>query len=371
MYESLVREDASHHVLMDDDAQIDARILANLEYFLSHLSTDIVVGGQMLDLYLPWMLYEAGAMVSANSRIRPLHSNIDLRRLDALYPFLRFHTTDYNGWWFCAIPTKHIREANFPVPIFIRGDDVEYGVRLREMGVKTVSMPGIAVWHEPFYGKAGGWQIYYDYRNRMIMAAMHPDRFTVESPELMAWAFFKALALHNYQEAALVSRAMADFLIGPSLFDEGADTLHGRIAELARSYAPPTVDAHQSYSKVVATEVPTKRLGIYALLFKRVVTVILNGNGSKRPTRLALDREANVATIGNFPYVKTNSLNTYRLLYVPDRRRLNQLLWRGILVLWAYMRKREHASAKWRERMPAFKGRENWEQIFRKSGTSE
>jgi len=371
MYESLASEGASHHVLMDDDAQMDARILANLEYFLSHLTEDIVVGGHMLDLYQPWMLCEAGAMVRSNSRIRPLHRNIDLRRTDALHPFLRFHATDYNAWWFCAIPIRHIKAADFPAPIFIRGDDVEYGVRLQEMGVRTVAMPGIAVWHEPFYAKVGGWQVYYDYRNRMIMASMYPHRFTMESPGMMTWAFFRALALHNYQEAALISRAMEDFLAGPTLFDEGADILHARVSALAKTYVPTTAGEHELFSRVVVREMPTGRLRISGLLFKRLATVFLNGNGSKRPTRLSMDGEATIATIGNFPYVKTNNLNTYRLLYTPHRKHLNHLLWRGTIVLLAYLKNRKSASSKWCERIPDLRGRDSWEQIFQKSANSQ
>jgi galactofuranosylgalactofuranosylrhamnosyl-N-acetylglucosaminyl-diphospho-decaprenol beta-1,5/1,6-galactofuranosyltransferase len=367
MYESLASEVASHHVLMDDDAQMDPRILANLEYFLSHLSTDIVVGGHMLDLYQPWMLYEAGAMVKPNSRIKPLHKNIDLRRIDALHPFLRFHASDYNAWWFCAIPVKQIKAADFPAPIFIRGDDMEYGVRLQEMGIRTVAMPGIAVWHEPFYAKAGSWQVYYDYRNRMIMASMYPDRFVIETPKMMAWEFFRALALHNYQEAALIIRAIDDFLLGPELFSDGANKLHARVSALAKEYSPQTVADLSATDRISVKDMPSSEFRIIALIVKRIGAVFLARAGQGKRPCLVMDSDANLATIGNFPYVKTNGPNTYKLLYSPNRVSLEKLLVDGVRAIIAYRKNAELASVQWRDQMHDFRGRDSWEQIFRDS----
>jgi galactofuranosylgalactofuranosylrhamnosyl-N-acetylglucosaminyl-diphospho-decaprenol beta-1,5/1,6-galactofuranosyltransferase len=365
MYESIEREGVTHHVLMDDDANIDVRILANLESFLAHLSKDYVVGGHMLDLFQPWMLYEAGANVKANSRIKPLHHNIDLRRIDALRPFLSFHHADYNAWWFCAIPVSHIKEAKFPAPIFIRGDDMEYGVRLQEKGVKTVAMPGIAVWHEPFYAKVGGWQIYYDFRNRMILASVYPHRFNMESQRFLEHAFYGALAMHNYQEAALMIRAITDFLRGPVLMDEGADIIHERISALAREYAPRSVDDLEGYVPVDVKPMPVKRFQITALIVQRIRAVmLLGGVGKKRHPRLCMDNQANIATIGNFPYVKTNGPNTYRLLYEPDTASLTKLLWKGFAALRAYRKNSKRAAAKWREGITDLRGHERWEQIF-------
>ena len=37
---------------------------------------------------------------------------------------------DYNGWWMCLIPTSIlIREIGLALPVFIKWDDVEYGIR--------------------------------------------------------------------------------------------------------------------------------------------------------------------------------------------------------------------------------------------------
>ncbi|NWG38592.1 MAG: glycosyltransferase [Hydrogenophilaceae bacterium] len=372
MYECVGRDGITHHVLMDDDANIDVRILANLESFLSHLTKDIVVGGHMLDLFQPWILYEAGANVKSNSRVKPLHHNIDLRRIDALHPFLNFHNADYNAWWFCAIPVNHIREAKFPAPIFIRGDDMEYGVRLQEKGIKTVAMPGIAVWHEPFYAKVGGWQIYYDYRNRFIMSSVYPHRFNMETKGSLERIFYGALAVHNYQEAALVIQAINDFLKGPDLMIESADVIHQRISELAKKHAPRNFDDIEGLQPVSEKPMPVGKLKVTNLIIRRIRAVMLMGRkGKRREPRLSLDSQVNIANIGNFPYVKTNGPKTYKLLYQPDTPTLLKLLWKGYRALRAYQKHNEAAGEMWRAGISVLRGQEKWDQIFgQEAGTN-
>ena len=41
---------------------------------------------------------------------------------------------DYNGWWMCLIPTEVIREIGLSLPMFIKWDDAEFGLRAGEAG---------------------------------------------------------------------------------------------------------------------------------------------------------------------------------------------------------------------------------------------
>ncbi len=36
---------------------------------------------------------------------------------------------DYNGWWMCLIPTAVIKEIGLSLPLFLKWDDAEYGLR--------------------------------------------------------------------------------------------------------------------------------------------------------------------------------------------------------------------------------------------------
>ena len=47
---------------------------------------------------------------------------------EILYNEIEEHS-DYSAWWYCCMPMRVVREDNLPFPLFIRGDDVEYGLR--------------------------------------------------------------------------------------------------------------------------------------------------------------------------------------------------------------------------------------------------
>merc|ERR1712147_100794 len=54
---------------------------------------------------------------------------------------------DYNGWWMCLIPRIVADTIGQPLPLFIKWDDAEFGLRAGAHGFPTVTMPGIAIWH--------------------------------------------------------------------------------------------------------------------------------------------------------------------------------------------------------------------------------
>ena len=41
---------------------------------------------------------------------------------------------DYNGWWMCMIPRQVAEELGQPLPLFIKWDDADYGLRAGEHG---------------------------------------------------------------------------------------------------------------------------------------------------------------------------------------------------------------------------------------------
>ncbi len=362
MHEALQLEGVTHHVLMDDDAVIDARVLCNLVSLLSFTGNSKVIGGHMLDLLRPHFLYEAGAVVKSNTRLKSLHHNIDLRAV--VNPFNKYQEVDYNAWWFCSIPTEQIRKAQLPAPIFIRGDDMEYGIRLQELGVKTVAMPGIAVWHEPFYVKVGGWQVYYDLRNRLIMASTYSHRFKHETPNDVLWWMLNAAASHDYLTCELLVRAAHDFLSGPDLFARSADEIHAEIGALAKALAQPSVPESQLPAPPAKLHrMPESDFGLALLIVWRIAQTLLvgkQGGGAK----LLLDHEANLSNIGPHAYVKTNGVGSYRLLYAPDRARLFRVVRKAFTVWWAYARDHRKAAKAWAERVPTLRAPEFWQSVF-------
>ena len=66
-------------------------------------------------------------------------------------------------------------EIGLSLPLFIKWDDSEYGLRAKAAGYPTVTFPGAAVWHVPWTDKndALDWQAYFHQRNRFIAALLH------------------------------------------------------------------------------------------------------------------------------------------------------------------------------------------------------
>lgn len=128
-----------------------------------------------------------------------------------------------------------------PLPCFIRGDDVEWGMRLYGRGVPTVPLPGVGIWHEPFYLKSGGWQLYYETRNMLICAALHMNFSPRHVAGQMLMQLMTYLLTYRYYSAALVVRAAEDFLRGPAILDADPQALHASLAKLRALHPEGTV----------------------------------------------------------------------------------------------------------------------------------
>lgn len=72
----------------------------------------------------------------------------------------------YGAWWFCCVPAQRIRDIGYPLPVFIKGDDMEYGIRNHR---EVMSMNGIGVWHQSFLAKISPVVNYYSDRNMLII----------------------------------------------------------------------------------------------------------------------------------------------------------------------------------------------------------
>jgi galactofuranosylgalactofuranosylrhamnosyl-N-acetylglucosaminyl-diphospho-decaprenol beta-1,5/1,6-galactofuranosyltransferase len=220
---------ASHMLLMDDDAELEIEAVRRSVMFHAISLDAVAVGGQMLNAYRPNELVESGGIYNRQSiRIEPTA----WRREEVNGTGVTF--VDYNAWWFFTFPLNVIDRAGLPLPMFIRGDDIEFGLRLKENGIQTVTLPGAAVWHEPFYTKVGGWTGYYDLRNLLILAMLH-GRAGRLAPSLMIvqWVFGR-LVRFDYYSAWLFEQAAREFLAGPETVVADAPGTRQRITAAAK-----------------------------------------------------------------------------------------------------------------------------------------
>ncbi len=236
LLETLDDAAVTHACLLDDDVRLEPESLARMATFFSLARRDLLLGGHMLDSVKPTLLYEAGAVVLPNWALRPVNPLLDVADAESLEALLDVAPMHYNGWWMCGLPKRLLLQAGMPLPCFIRGDDVEFGLRLHNQGIPTVPLPGVGIWHEPFYLKLGGWQLYYEVRNALICAALHegfePRRVVV----LMVKRLLIHLLTYRYYNAALIVQAMQDFMQGPGVLDRDPRPLHAALGALRTAY---------------------------------------------------------------------------------------------------------------------------------------
>ncbi|MBO0830523.1 MAG: glycosyltransferase, partial [Actinobacteria bacterium] len=222
---------AAYVLLMDDDVQYDPEGILRAATFADLARRPTIVGGHMFSRYDRSLLHAYAESVESwtwwwgpapNTNPKHDFGRRNLRNTPWLH---RRADGDYNGTWMCLIPVSVIAEIGLIPPMFIKWDDAEYGVRARDAGVPTVSLPGVGCWQVPWEDKddSRDWQAYFHLRNRLVSALLHSPHkgggaLLTESRERQ----LQALLSMYYSTAALQQLAIKDVLSGP-------DHLHAQI----------------------------------------------------------------------------------------------------------------------------------------------
>ena len=97
-----------------------------------------------------------------------------------------------------------------------------------------------------------GWQLYYDLRNRLILASFNNDLFSLESPTRLLKLLMVHLIRYDYQHAWFMLQAVSDFLKGPELLNEGLPAIHQRITQGSIYLAPEKMRAALGLDAAIA-----------------------------------------------------------------------------------------------------------------------
>ncbi|MHA7301343.1 glycosyltransferase [Pseudarthrobacter sp. MDT1-22] len=246
MFEA-VENGSDYVLLMDDDVVVEPESIIRLLTFADRCKTPTIVGGHMFDLYNRTVLHTFGEVVSPY-RFQPSLPNEEmilghdfmssnLRQTSWLH---RRCDVDYNGWWMCLIPTKVIREIGLSLPLFIKWDDSEYGLRAKAHGVPTVSLPGSAVWHVSWIDKDDlvGWQAYFHARNRVVAALLHsPYEHGGRVVRESQYIDVKHLVSMQYATAHGRGWALEDILKGPEALRDLLPSKLPQIREMMSGYS--------------------------------------------------------------------------------------------------------------------------------------
>jgi galactofuranosylgalactofuranosylrhamnosyl-N-acetylglucosaminyl-diphospho-decaprenol beta-1,5/1,6-galactofuranosyltransferase len=267
-YETLEAGRSTYMMCMDDDVVCEPESIVRAVTFGDLCRRPTIVGGHMFSLFAKSRLHSFGEVINqyrfwwespptveqdwdfAGRNLRSsrwLHRRIDV---------------DFNGWFMCLIPTEVLRTVGLSLPVFIKWDDSEFGVRASKHGFPTVTLPGAAVWHVPWTDKndALDWQSYFHQRNRTIAALLHSpyDR----GGRIVRESFnhqIKHLFALQYSTAELRHLALEDVLAGPERLHEELATKLPQLQAKRKQYADAQTSPDPEAFPPVRREKPPKR----------------------------------------------------------------------------------------------------------------
>ena len=266
--ESLNKGTATYTMMMDDDVICEPEGIVRAVTFGDLCRRPTIVGGHMFSIYARSRMHSFGEIVqpwrfwwqsapgvfndwdfgARNLRsTRWLHKRIDV---------------DFNGWYMTMVPRESLAQIGLSLPVFIKWDDSEWGLRAKKLGIGTVTFPGAAVWHVPWSDKndALDWQSYFHQRNRFIAALLHSlypkgGRMVQESFNHQV----KHLVSMQYSTVAIRHQALLDVLAGPEQLHKDLPTKLAEIRALAKEYDDAKLEGDRDAFPPVRRNKPPKK----------------------------------------------------------------------------------------------------------------
>ena len=381
-----VRAGQSDYVLLsDDDVEIDPEGILRAVTFADLARKPTIVGGQMFSRYERSVLHAFAEAVAPyrwwwgnapNTKSRHDFGRRNLQNTPWLH---RRADGDYNGWWMCLIPVRVIKELGLAIPIFIKWDDAEYGVRARDRGYPTVSLPGVACWQAPWTDKndALDWNAYYHLRNRLVAALLHSQephggKLLSESLERQ----LQALLSMQYSTVRLRLLAIEDVLSGPAHLHREIATKLPQLRELRTQFADARGEAdlesfppprRRAPEAVKESLTPTNK--------RNLLTKALSGTarqfraprkGAQRRPQMALPQQDAswfvLVTLDSA--VVSTADGTSASWYRRDPRLFRSLGWRSVRAHARLRRQWARLAEEYRAAAPEFTSPEKWRETF-------
>ena len=170
LVEYVERGNVDYVLLMDDDIVLEPSAIERFYSLACHLQPEYresFISGAMLDMDAPTRQVENSAY-RGRIFLHPVGQGYLLSDEAALCKNEQIvaRGNRYAAWWFCGIPVHVVQRIGYPLPVFIKQDDVEYGMR---NGKEILTLNGMGVWHEAFGKKQSAITDYFTDRNTIIV----------------------------------------------------------------------------------------------------------------------------------------------------------------------------------------------------------
>ncbi len=225
MMESMAsKRGITHVLLMDDDVSISSESIKRTFNLLSLVQDeykDAFINGAMLALGEPNRQYEDVSYVRRSGGYHKVKSDLFVDRAEDIVTNEAISVevpNAYGAWWFNCIPVKKIEESGLPLPLFIRCDDVDFGLRAK---AKYMTMNGICVWHEGFGERFRASVDCYQYVRNYLISIAADD---IASEKLFMARVDRDIRFNMrfmaYDTVELLLDAIEDYLKGPDFIKQ-------------------------------------------------------------------------------------------------------------------------------------------------------
>ncbi len=266
--ESVRKGTATYAMMMDDDVVCEPEGVIRAITFGDLARRPTIVGGHMFSIYSRSRLHSFGEIIHPWRFwwMTPLdgYSDWDLagRNLRSARWLHKRTDVDFNGWFMCLIPRVVMEDIGLSLPLFIKWDDSEYGLRAKAAGYPTVTFPGAAVWHVPWTDKndALDWQAYFHHRNRFVAALLHSPyerggRMVRESLNHQ----IKHLVSLQYSTVEIRHLALLDVLAGPHQLHTDLPTKLGEVNAFRKQWVDAQLQVDPDSFPPVRREKPPRK----------------------------------------------------------------------------------------------------------------
>ncbi len=214
----------THVLLMDDDVMVLPESFIRTYTFLALLKKDYderYLSGAMIFYEHMNIQHEDIGYVHDDGSYGPNKPDYALHTWDAVLnnaQEIKYHDNSYAGWWYCCVPVKKIDRQHLPIPLFIRGDDVEFSLA---NNAEFLSLNGICIWHRGFSTKFNAClELYMVHRNSLIIQAMSSICPGIDFVKRIDGFFWKELSRLAYNNCELLLDALEEFCNGPEFLYE-------------------------------------------------------------------------------------------------------------------------------------------------------
>ncbi|OBH07329.1 glycosyltransferase [Mycobacterium sp. E1747] len=381
MYEALKNTDCQQILFMDDDIRIEPDSILRVLALHRFAKTPMLIGGQMLNLQEPSHLHIMGEVVNQSNFMWTAAPHAEYDHDFAEYPLNhrnirstllhRRIDVDFNGWWTCMIPRQVAEELGQPLPLFIKWDDAEYGLRAGEHGYPTVTLPGAAIWHMAWSDKddAIDWQAYYHLRNRLVVAAMHWDGDITGLVRSHLRATLKHLACLEYSTVAIQNRAIDDFLAGPEHIFSILESALPEVHRLRKEYPdavvlPAASELPTPSNKTKAMKPPVNPVSIGYRLARGILhnATKADPEAHRRPEFNVPTQDARWFRLCTVDGVTVTTADGCGVVYRQrDRRKMFQLLFASLRRQRQLVSRFDEMRRTYRDALPVLSSKQKWE----------